>query len=167
MNIYEQWVFDKLESEEFAVFTPYKDRGVDCIVTHRKFGGMPQRIQIKGSRTYGGGVGWFQANEKTLAQGTTITDFWIFVWTKEGSRGWLQPIFLICPTADLSNRLRSYASASKGTYNIYMQYRRISDADVVLDTRAAKAEALWPKPSDPDRDYSTFFEHWEPLRHAV
>ena len=162
MNIYEQWVFDKLESEEFAVFTPYKDRGVDCIVTHRHFGGIPQRIQIKGSRTHRsrtheGGVGWFQANAKALARGKTITDFWIFVWTKDERGGRLEPIFLICPTAALSDRLRRYARAPQGKYDIYLRHRRVGGDDVVFDTRND------PDPSDPNRNYSTYFQNWQRL----
>ena len=167
MNIYEQWVFDKLEREKFAVFTPYKDRGVDCIVTHKEFGGAPQRIQIKGSRTYDEGVGWFQASAKALAQGTSLTDFWIFVWTKRGSRGRLEPIFLICPTADLSSRLRSYAHAPKGTYNIYLQYRTDAGSEIVVDTRGAPKKELWPRPANPRRDYSDYFQDWEPIKLAV
>ena len=167
MNIYEQWACDRLQKERFEVFVAYKDRGVDCIVTDKDFEGRHQRIQIKGSRIHsterdGSGLGWFQVNEGKLDEAVTITDFWIFVWADVGKQGRLDPIFLVCPTGMLRARLGGYARArANGTFDLYLQHRRVPGKHIVLDTRDD------PSPSDPDRNYSTYFENWQSLRDAV
>jgi hypothetical protein len=33
MNTYEHWAFDALEKARLRVFVPYKDKGVDAVVT--------------------------------------------------------------------------------------------------------------------------------------
>lgn len=168
MNIYEQWTFDRLRKERFEVFTAYKDRGVDCIVTDNKdFEGRHQRIQIKGSRTYGEktdgtGLGWFQFNQGKLDEAVKITDFWVFVWADIGKKGRFDPIFVVCPTAMLRARLGRYAQATaNGTLNLYLQHLRVGGKDRVLDTRGD------PDPSDPDRDYTRYWQDWQSLRDAV
>ena len=168
MNIYEQWAYDRLQQEGFDVFVAYKDRGVDCIVTAGKdFGGRRQRIQVKGSRTHGmkvdgTGLGWFQFNQGKLDEAVKITDFWVFVWADKGKQGRFDPIFVVCPTETLRARLGDYARASaKGTLNLYLQHRRVDGDDIVLDTRDD------PDPTDPNRDYSAYFQNWQPLRDAV
>ncbi len=161
MNIYEQWTYDALEKAGFAVFTPIKDRGVDCVVIGKDFRGRPQRIQIKGSRTYEGGSGsWFQFTKAKLEESTKITDFFVFVWTKQSSKGRLLPQFLVVPTVDLYNRLSGYGRLSAGRYHFYPW-----DEDAnVYDTRnwSAKRDG-WP-PTDLRRDFTPYLNAWSQIR---
>ena len=159
MNIYEQWAYDALEKEGFAVFTPIKDRGVDCIVVNKDFRGRPQRIQIKGSRAYVGGGAWVQLTKAKLEESTKITDFFVFVWTKPSNKGRLVPQFLVVPTDELDMRLGSYAKLSAGKYNFYP----FPDEAGVFDTRGwSKKTHGWP-PSDPKRDYTAYLDAWEQI----
>ncbi|MCH8199902.1 MAG: hypothetical protein IIA54_07545 [Chloroflexi bacterium] len=164
MNIYEQWAYDRLRQEGFEVFTAYKDKGVDCIVTDGDFEGRHQRIQIKGSRTHGlrtdgTGLGWFQVTDAKLDE--KITDFWVFVWA-DAEQGRWDPIFVVCPAGMLRARLGSRARASaNGKLNLYLNHRRDGGEDTVWDTRDN------PDPSDPDFDYTRYFEAWQPLWDAV
>ena len=107
MNIYEQWAYDELERQGFAVFTPFKDRGVDCVVTTKDFRGRPQKIQIKGSRSFDNyAAAWHQFTSSSLETSVRITDFWVFVSYKVGAKkGKLQPVFLVVPTSVLLERL--------------------------------------------------------------
>ena len=163
MNIYEQWAYDTLEKKGFAVFTPIKDRGVDCIVVDKDFRGRPQRIQIKGSRTYGDGGAWVQFTKARLEASTKITDFFVFVWTKQSNKGRLLPQFLVVPTNELDKRLRSYAKLSAGKYN----FEPYPDGASVFDTRGwSERKQGWP-PSDPTRDYTEYLNAWEQISARV
>ena len=167
MNIYEQWVFDSLESRAFAVFTPYKDRGVDCIVTRKNFSGRPQKIQIKGSRTYHEDAGgWYQITEKALRTAGQSTDFWIFVSTEIQPKGRLLPIFLVVPTGDLIARLNEYASSSSGRFNLYIARNDKDHQGMVVDTRIQKRQA-WPILPGSPRDYTSFANAWSLLDDAI
>lgn len=161
MNIYEQWAYDALEGAGFAVFTPTKDRGVDCIVIGKDFRGRPQRIQIKGSRTYeGGGGAWFQFTKAKLEESASITDFFVFVWTKlSSSKGRLLPQFLVVPTVDLNSRLGSYGKVSAGRYHFYPF---VQDGSV-FDTRNwNERKQGWP-PTDPQRDFTPYLDAWSQI----
>ena len=168
MNIYEQWVFDELERRGFAVFTPYKDRGVDCIVTRTDFRGRPQKIQIKGSRTYHQDAGgWYQITEKALRDAGQSTDFWIFVSTQVSAKGGrLVPVFLVVPTGDLILRLNEYASSSSGRFNLYMARNDKDHQGMVVDTRVRKGEP-WPILPGFPRDYTAFADAWNLLESAI
>ena len=168
MNIYEQWVFDALESRAFAVFTPYKDRGVDCIVTRKDFSGRPQKIQIKGSRTYHEDAGgWYQITEKALRTAGRSTDFWIFVSTETRPKGKrLVPIFLVVPTGELVARLNEYASSSSGRYNVYIARNDPQHQGMIVDTRIQKGQQ-WPIRPGSERDYTSFADAWNLLDDAI
>ena len=168
MNIYEQWVFDELESRGFAVFTPYKDRGVDCVVTRTDFSGRPQKIQIKGSRTYHEDAGgWYQIAEKALGAAGRSTDFWIFVSTEIRPKGKrLVPVFLVVPTGDLVARLDEYASLSSGRFNLYIARNDKDHQGMVVDTRTQKGERE-PIRSGSPRDYTLFADAWNLLDNAI
>ena len=166
MNIYEQWVFDELERRRFAVFAPYKDRGVDCIATRADFGGLPQKIQIKGSRTYHDDAGgWYQITAKALKAAGQMTDFWIFVSTEiSGKRGRLLPVFLVVPTANLVARLGEYATVSAGRINLYIARNDKDHEGMVVDTRVTNP---WPIPEGDPRDYTSFADAWNLLESAI
>ncbi len=166
MNIYEQLVFDELERQRLAVFIPYKDRGVDCIVVRRDFGGRPQRIQIKGSRTYPKHeTSWYQIGKKRLNTAETTTDFWLFVSLKATSRG-PQAMFVIVPTSDLYGRLTGYAAISAGKYNLYLSRNDPEHRGRVVDTRVGPSDA-WPISPGTNRDFTQYADRWEPLIEAI
>ncbi len=163
MNIYEQWAYDTLEKHGFAVFTPIKDRGVDCVVVGKDFRGRPQRIQVKGSRSYGDGGAWVQFTKAKLEESREITDFFVFVWTKLSNKGRFLPQFLVVPTHDLDSRLKSYAKLSAGKYNFYPY----PDGENVFDTRGwSRKKQGWP-PSDPERDYTKYLDAWHLIKNRL
>ena len=167
MNLYEQFVFDECERRGLAAFQPYKDRGVDCIVTSKDFGGQPQRIQIKGSRTYqADGGGWYQITKPRFLSARADTDFWIFVSTKAAMKGRLQPVFIVVPTNDLYNRLIGYGSVSIERYNLYIAWDDPDHKGMVVDTRVRSGET-WPILPSSLRDYTSYANNWQPLIAAV
>ncbi len=166
MNLYEQFVFDELEKHNLAVFLPYKDRGVDCVVYRGDFAGRPQRIQIKGSRTYADGGGWYQFTSKALSTSNGVTDFWMFVSTSVGPRGILRPQFLIVPTSELASRLEKYAKLSGGKYNLYIAWNDPDHKGRVVDTRVSQGDP-WPIPPGSLRDYTSYSNAWSTLVTAV
>ncbi len=166
MNIYEQWTFDELEKSGFAVFVPFKDRGVDCIITGKEFQGRPQKIQIKGSRSYEHhAAGWYQFKDDYVQTSGEKTDFWIFVCTKIDSRGRFKPVFLVMPTDELVQRLKIYASKDvRGRHNLYLTWGDPDHKDMVVDTRIRDP---WPIPLDDARNYTSFDGKWDMITKAV
>lgn len=168
VNIYEQWTFDELEGQGFAVFTPYKDRGVDCVVTNKGFQGRPQKIQIKGSRSFDlYAAAWHQFTRSSLEKSVSITDFWIFVSYRVGAKkGKLQPVFLVVPTNVLLERLTRYAVPSSGRYNLYFHWDNPEHLGMVVDARRRKGDS-WPIASGDPRDYSDYDHNWPLISEAV
>lgn len=157
MNIFEQWTFDELGKQGFAIFTPYKDKGVDCIVIGKDIKGRPQRIQIKGSRAYGDGGGWYQFQQSKLKQATEITDFWIFVITTVGKKGRFVPEFFVIPTTDLYEKLSQYSATSQGRYNLYLGSK--DEDGKRLDKRGYKSG----EPIEA-RDYTNYHNAWKRIK---
>lgn len=167
MNFYELLVCDELERRGLAVFIPYKDRGVDCLVVRRDFTGRPQRVQIKGSRTYPRHESsWYQIGKTKLNAAKTTTDFWIFVSQKTSSRGVLRPMFVIVPSSDLYDRLTAYAAISAGKYNLYLATNDPEHRGRVVDMRGGPSDA-WPRDPETNRDFTKYADNWEPLVEAV
>ncbi|GEM_PF-2730089 len=163
MNIFEQWTFDRLEKQGLAVFIPYKDRGVDCLIVGKDFRSTPQRIQVKGSRLWldqenGVSNGWWRINRAKLKESIQKTDFWIFVWPVVGNAGALSPVFIVIPPQELDCRLGSYSQDSHGFYHVYFALKRQVAADIRI-TKGAKDEIIWPKPSNPLRNYTEFLSY--------
>ncbi|MBI4200461.1 MAG: hypothetical protein HY535_08345 [Chloroflexi bacterium] len=168
MNIYEQWTYDALGKAGFAVFLPYKDRGVDCIVTRRNFTGLPKRVQIKGCRGYGsyGDYAWYSLNAAKVKSSTGITDFWIFVWPRTAARG-QEPQFLIVPIMELVGRLGSYAAESGGRYFLDLAFKEPEHPGRIVDDRRGKTPwgpgDPWPIPPGSARDYTPYYNNWSSL----
>ncbi len=166
MDIYEQWTYDALGKAGFAVFTPVNDRGIDCIVIGKDFRGYPQRVQIKGSRTYGTEYAWYKFSEEKLRLSVEITDFWVFVRTKISAKGRFQPEFLVIPTGDLCKRLEAYAKPSPGFYFMSMKFDQQTNR--VIDTRNGKDGLVSPIRADSispgaPRDYSRYRGDWKEI----
>lgn len=166
MDIYEQWTYDALAKSGFAVFTPVNDRGIDCVVIGKDYRGYPQRVQIKGSRTYGTEYAWYKFSEKSIRLSVEITDFWIFVRTMISARGRFQPEFLVIPTGDLYEKLKVYGKLSAGSYFMSMKFDQQSHR--VVDTRAGVDGQFLPIradsiPSGAPRDYSRYRGDWNEI----
>jgi hypothetical protein len=156
-----------MERQGLAVFTAYKDRGVDCVVTRRDFFGTPQRIQVKGSRIYEqDGGGWYQITEESLKSATQVTDFWIFVSVKVGARGRLEPLFLVVPANELVARVSTYTFPSGGRYNLYVARDDPDHKGRTVDTRTKKGDP-WPVPPNSPRDYTSYDNNWSQLLAAI
>ena len=136
MNVYEQWVFDSVEKAGLHVFMPYRDRGVDAVITDG--GSKFLRVQIKGSRSYTEGGGWYLVNRAKLAKSLNLTDLWVFVWTRVQRQGRFTPEFLAISPTDLMERLASYSKASKGTWHLYLGRRLDLFPDEIIDARGLR-----------------------------
>ena len=138
INIYEQWVFDSVEKEGLQVYTPYKDRGIDAVITDG--GSKFTRIQIKGSRGYEEGGGWYLVNRAKLEKSLKLTDLWVFVWTRAQHAGKLTPEFLAISPDDLMKRLACYSTLSKAgtTWHLYLGRRLDPFPEQIIDARGLR-----------------------------
>ena len=166
MNFYEQLVYDELETRGFSVFTSYKDRGVDCVVTLKNFQGRPQNIQVKESKRHlSHADGWYQFPVSNLEKSTEATDFWIFVCLTiidTGRR--FTPFFLVVPTYDLATRLKQYAIPSSNKYNLFISWNHPEHPRMVVDTRSKGSD---PVTRGSPRDYSDYDGKWSLIENAL
>ena len=137
MNIYEQWVFDGVQKAGLQVFTPYKDIGIDAVIMDMH--GSTKRVQIKGSRRYEEGGGWYTISPDKLSASTSFTDLWVFVWAKVVGRGRMTPEFLAISPGELLTRFKKYgAKETGGKFYIYFGRRLKNFREEVIEARGLK-----------------------------
>ena len=152
MNAHELIVFDKLESKGYSVFYPRRDRGVDCVVTSQELQGKFVKIQIKGSRKYEGGGGWFQVSRNQLE--TAKADIWIFIWPDILRPGKIEPMFLLIRPGELLHRALSVPGpGSNETLNLYFERRE----DQIIQTRGLRKKTS----PEPARNFTAYLDNWQ------
>ncbi|MCH8230194.1 MAG: hypothetical protein IIA53_07690 [Chloroflexi bacterium] len=152
MNTHELVVFDELEELGFSVFYPRRDRGIDCLVTTKKPGDKYVPIQIKGSKKYGTGGGWFVFNIRKLEQ--QPDQIWIFVWPDLNQKQEFEAFFIVIEASELLERIRAVSTIGKsGRIDLYFEAK----GDRVLQTRGLKKTST----PEQERDFTSFVGNWK------
>jgi hypothetical protein len=162
INLYEQWVFDAVSKAGLQVFIPYKDKGVDAVLTDgsSKF----LRIQVKGSRSFvhpDNINGWYVINPDKLEKSASMTDLWVFVWGEPGKGGAFEPQFVALPPKDLyaryvtrtiHNIIDEEEPSKDGRWHIYLG--RVPGRSDVVDFRGLTNDLFTQPPKQ--RIYSSY-----------
>jgi len=158
----ESLVVDYLPSE-FKVWFPFKDDGVDLLLTRPKCPSeAPLAVQVKWSRAYGNSLvpkSWYTLKKDKIRK--SKADVWIFVVMGVNKTArYFEPHFVIVPISELKKRIPRKGGA------IWHVYLHIFDKHHCYNTRniddrewdLAKSGKLRG-----ERDFSRFLGNWEIL----